>query len=67
MKRIAYYLSLSLVCLTDVHATDWSYQKENIRHWHTLEGAALCASGTTQSPIDINTKKIKSVNNKQNY
>lgn len=35
---------------------DWNYDADSISHWHELEGASACASGTSQSPIDIPSK-----------
>lgn len=48
---------LSGAISTSVYAHDWNYDAQSIANWHQLEGAELCASGKTQSPINIETNK----------
>ena len=54
-KLIALFITSALS--TGVYAHDWNYDSKSIENWHKLEGAELCASGKTQSPINIETDK----------
>jgi carbonic anhydrase len=45
--------------MTQLWAADWNYDPQSIQHWDQLEGAELCGSGKMQSPINIETNKIK--------